>query len=369
MRDALAERLLAQVLGWSPGDIARERPALQAMADHKYDEYQQFSPGMRFVESLAVWLNKFETKEERDTAYNFIKTRLVFISEAEMRHLVSLAYPDVIRPILMKEAALLLSLPEFQVTKIASSIEFSLLRRRSIFLGLSDGARMDCFRRVSGLNNEQIHVDYRIEEKTASEMGAALRKDVKALTGDSKIASKALFEMVFLLNDFAGSGDTLLRQENGEVKGKVAKAMEKILTLQSTPPLINAANSKVIIILYVATKKAIDNLKERLLSFGLPDWPACEVGSVYPLSEKVRVNPTSEPKFDAILQKYYDPSIMDPHLAKGGPDVIYGYGGCALPLVLAHNTPNNSLYLLWANKPELRTCALFPRISRHREDT
>ncbi len=369
MRDALAERLLAQVMGWSPEEIARERPALQAMADHKYDEYQQFSPGMRFVESLAVWLNKFETKEERRTVYNFIRTRLVFISEAEMRLLVSLAYPDVIRPILMEKTASLLSLPEFQVVKIAGSIEFSLLRRKSIFLGLSDGARMDYFRRVSGLNNEQIHVDYRIEEERASDMGAALRKDVNELTGDSKIANSAQFEMVFLLNDFAGSGDTLLRQENGELKGKVAKAMGKILTLQRTLPLVEASSLKVIIVLYVATKRAIDNLKERLLSFGLPDWPACEVESVYLLSEDVRVNPTSEPKFDAILHKYYDPSIMDSHLIKGGPDVIYGYAGCALPLVLAHNTPNNSLYLLWANKPELHTCALFPRVSRHKEDT
>jgi len=369
MRDALAERLLAQVMGWSIEDIARERPDLQAMADHKYDEYQQFSPGMRFVESLAVWLNNFETKEERRIAYDFIKTHLVFISEAEMRLLVSLAYPDVIRPILMKEAASLLSLPEFQVAKIASSIEFNLLRRKSLFLGLSDGARMDYFRRVSGLNNEQVHVDYRIEEKTATDMGAELRQDVNALTGDSKIASAARFEMVFLLNDFAGSSDTLLRRENEEVKGKVAKAMESILTLQRTPPLIEASSVKVIIILYVATEMAIKNLKERLLSFGLPDWPACEVKAVYLLSENVRVNQMSEPQFDAILQKYYDPSIMDLHLKKGGSDVIYGYAGCALPLVLAHNTPNNSLYLLWANKPELKTCALFPRVGRHKEDT
>ena len=25
-----------------------------------------------------------------------------------------------------------------------------------------------------------------------------------------------------------------------------------------------------------------------------------------------------------------------------------GYGGCALPLILDHNTPNNSMPLLWA---------------------
>jgi len=80
VRDVLAERLLAQVMGWSPEDVARERPDLQALAAHKYDEYQQFSPGMRFVESLAVWLSNFEEMEERRDAYKFLKRHLIFIS-------------------------------------------------------------------------------------------------------------------------------------------------------------------------------------------------------------------------------------------------------------------------------------------------
>jgi len=369
MRDALAERLLAQVMGWSPEDVARERPDLQAMADHKYDEYQQFSPGMRFVESLAVWLNNFETKEERRIAYNFIKTHLVFISEAETRLLVSIAYPDIIRPILLKEAASLLSLPEFQVAKIANSTEFSLLRRKSLFLGLSDGARMDYFRRVSGLNNEQVHIDYRIEPKTADDMGLKLRRDVETLTGNPGVASAASFEIVFLLNDFSGSSDTLLRQENGEVKGKIAGAMNSVLGLQRLePPLVTASGAKVFVVLYTATEMALRNLEERLSSLCSTDWPACEVKTVYPLSEDIRVTPEKAPQFDVILKKYYDPSIMDEHLEKGGPNVIYGYAGCALPLVLSHNTPNNSLYLLWASKPNLQKCALFPRVSRHREE-
>ena len=59
MRDALAERLLANVMQWTPADVAEQRPKLQALAAFKYDEYQQFSPGMRFVESLALWLDFF----------------------------------------------------------------------------------------------------------------------------------------------------------------------------------------------------------------------------------------------------------------------------------------------------------------------
>ena len=36
MRDLLAERLLANVMGWTQEDVARERPDLQAMAAYKY---------------------------------------------------------------------------------------------------------------------------------------------------------------------------------------------------------------------------------------------------------------------------------------------------------------------------------------------
>jgi len=286
-----------------------------------------------------------------------------------MHHLVSIAYPDVIRPILLREAASLLSVPEFQVAKIANSTEFNLLRRKSLFLGLSDGARMDYFRRVSGLNNEQVYVEYRIDEKTAEDVSTKLRQDIQALTGSPEVASEASFEIVFLLNDFSGSSDTLLRQEDGEVKGKIARAMNSILDLQrQKPPLVAADRAKVFVILYVATDVALRNLRQRLSSLCSADWPKCEVKVVYTLSDDVRVTPENASSFDATLKKYYDSDIMDPHLEKGGPDVIYGYAGCALPVVLAHNTPNNSVYLLWANKPGLRTCALFPRVSRHRED-
>ena len=61
MKDALAEKLLAHVLAWSPRTWPRERPLLQAMASYKYDSYQQFFPGMRFIESLARWLSLFDT--------------------------------------------------------------------------------------------------------------------------------------------------------------------------------------------------------------------------------------------------------------------------------------------------------------------
>jgi hypothetical protein len=50
-----------------------------------------------------------------------------------------------------------------------------------------------------------------------------------------------------------------------------------------------------------------------------------------------------------LTQTYYDPSLRTKHTDVGGVTHLgLGYGGCALPLVLEHNTPNNAVALLWA---------------------
>src|SRR5262245_2298245 len=108
MRDELAEGLLAKVMGWSDEEKAKERPILQDLARYKYDEYQQYAPGRRFIESLALWLRQFATNAERRIAYDFVRKRVCFISSAEMRHLVELAFPVVIRPLLIEKAAAIL---------------------------------------------------------------------------------------------------------------------------------------------------------------------------------------------------------------------------------------------------------------------
>jgi hypothetical protein len=46
----------------------------------------------------------------------------------------------------------------------------------------------------------------------------------------------------------------------------------------------------------------------------------------------------------------------------------YGYANCALPVVLEHNTPNNSIPLLWAEtegKSGVKMHPLFFRRDRH----
>ena len=322
---------------------------------------------MHFVESLAIWLRNFEQLEERQAAYRFIKEHLVFISEAEMRHLVSLAYPGHIRPTLLRKAARELRVPNYAIAKIVASDAFQRSERQSLFLGLSDGARIDILRRMSELNNEQVYATYQLSNEKAADMLGELKSDLNSHAAGDRDTREG-FKTLFLLDDFAGSGHSLLRQEDGSLKGKIAKCLDSLIDLNSRTHLLDLESLRVYIVLYLATQRALDTLNERLQLLGRQEWPPCEVTVVHVLNDNIRVDPQHDHEIDRLLVKYYDSSIMDKHLKKGGSDVIYGYAQGSLPLVLSHNTPNNSVYLLWADKPGLRTKALFPRVSRHRED-
>ena len=364
MREALAERLLAEVMNWSPEDVAEERPILQALATYKYDGYQQFSAGMHFIESLASWLTNFAPNEERRDAYRFVRNRLIFVSEAEMRQLVALSYPDYIRLILLQRVAEELGIPDYLVMNVLASDAFKKAERKALFLGLSDGARIDIFRRMAGLSNEQVYATYQLSEEKSRDMVRELRQDLSVYS----YGCTEKFNTVFLLDDFAGSGDSLLRQENGEVKGKIARCLKTLRDENSTTQLLDLTALSVYVVLYMATRRAVDALAQRLEQQWPSDLPRCTIVPLYVVEDDVMVTHDRDPQFDSLLESYYDSSIMDKHLAKGGDDVVHGYAGCSLPIVLAHNTPNNSVYLLWADKPGLKTKALFPRVSRHREE-
>jgi len=373
MREALAERLLATVMNWTPEDVANERPLLQAMAALKYDEYQQFAPGIRFVESLALWLRQFKTDEERRIAYEFVKSRLVFFSAVEIGHFVTISYPDHIRPLLISRAAQTTGVPERLVGRIANSNDFRVLRRQCLFLGLSDGARIDTFRRATNaeLSHEQIWQTYEMSPEKGDGMLSELRKDLTSLLGSHNGADKHHFRMIFLLDDFSGSGRSCLRKgENSNyIAGKIAKFKAQLLSEERLGKLINTDDLYVGIVLYIATKHAREHLSPLLAELFGP-FPKVKWGVhvVNLLEDPVSLDDTRDGDFLALADSYYDPSVEDEHTRKGGTDVKRGFAGCALPLVLSHNTPNNSMFLLWANPEDSMIRGLFPRVSRHRSE-
>lgn len=358
MRDALAERLLAEVMQWTPADVARERPILQALALLKYDEYQQFSPGMRFVESLGTWLEQFEA-DERQIAYDFIRSHLIFLSEAEMAHFAAIAYPDFVRPRLLSLAAAVESLPSYRIAELVKGPAFARLQGATLFFGLSDGARIDQFRRSNReLSHEQIFPNY--------ELSAERVQDVRDwLTKHS--AANPVAGAIVLVDDFAGSGLSYVREDEGKLNGKIVKFLQRITSGAEWRPLMEG-HPPVLVALYVATEQAIGHIQSYRERLQTEFSTSIELLVVQTLRTDTCIKRGSNDPFCRLVEKYYDRAEETAHTALGGPDVKYGFAECGLPLVLHHNTPNNSLFLLWVENSET-VRPLFERFSRHRRES
>ena len=102
----IAEGLLRVVMGEAAeDDFPDQLGVLRDLATYKYDEYGQYVPGRQFIASLAGWLTQFDDAEERRNALRFVQKRLIYISNIEMRHLVSLMANDRIPSTLQRHVA------------------------------------------------------------------------------------------------------------------------------------------------------------------------------------------------------------------------------------------------------------------------
>ena len=165
-------------MGWQYQEVVLENvPVLRLLADYKYDGYQRFGPGKRFVESLALWLNQFDMAD-RVAALGFVLNRLVYVSDDELSHLVQHAYPDVIVQERIRLVAEEKGIPTYRVGEICRNPRFQELQFKSLYLGLSDGARTNELRRCSDgeISNEQIWQAYELGEAKADDMLDALGK-------------------------------------------------------------------------------------------------------------------------------------------------------------------------------------------------
>lgn len=363
MRSDLAEKLLARILDWTPEEISTERPLLQALAVFKYNEYQQYSPGIRFTESLVKWLSQFKDIKERKVAYNYIKENLIFISNDQLMQLVNITYADKIDPIIIEKTAKGIGINRFFVKKIRKSTHFKSILRRSLFIGLSDGSKIDQLRRsYSRISNEQVLSTYYISGDKVQDMLAELKKS----------GNKKNFNTVFLIDDFTASGTSYFRKKDDKWGGKIYKFIHSVLSVEKEISKLIEPDEvlDIYIIFYVATEDAIERLKGNMDKFRAEN-PACnfeyKIDAVQILSRDFRGEVVGNKDFVDLITQYYDDEINDSHYKMGKHDFPQlGFNECALPLVLNHNTPNNSLPILWFPEDK-RIIGLFPRVTRHKD--
>jgi hypothetical protein len=367
MQDRNAAQLLAKVMGWRDSStVSRYLPELQLLADYKYDHYQRFGPGLRFIESLALWLEQF-APVDREAALELVSKHLVYISDAEFSHIVQTAYPDLIVQERIRLVAEEHGIPTHRVGQISNHPRYEELRLKSLYLGLSDGARTNELRRASdgGISNEQIWQAYELGEQKSDDMLKELKESMKRI--GSKVETPR-FNLIWLLDDFSGSGNTYIRHDGAKksFKGKLKKVYDQL----HSERLVDPSHYEVFLLLYVATQQAIDHIEywcERFTSDN--GYKPLQIRVVCTLERDIALTRIPQGRLADLLAKtqYFDGRVAeDRHIAVGGTDGRLGFAGCALPVVLSHNTPNNSVYLLWG--PETYAFSgLFPRVSRHRE--
>ena len=365
MINTLALNLVADVMEWDNEVATREYAWLRLISSMKYDGYSDFRAGVRFLESLVSWLRHFD-EADRAAAYAFVKERLVYISTLEMQRVIETFIPETVTPYLRKAVATELGIKPYEVWRTAEgATAFRRRLRRCLFVGLSDGSRIDVLRRVNAgrLSQEQVVPMMNVDDEKWKSLAGDLQKDLDDAT--------ARFDDVYLIDDFTASGTTFIRFPEGKPKGKLYK-FEKIVQdakarlKEEEFPLADGYTLH--IHHYVSTKQAHDALVERvteaneklqnksfenaLITEGMLLPSDLRVATI----DKETRDPTlTRPTDGSIVDlcgRYYDHSLfkrLEPHCKEAGQtDMKYGYADCALPLILEHNTPNNAIPLLWA---------------------
>lgn len=377
MNSNLANQLLASIMKWDAQTLASERAALEFMGSMKYDAYDRYMPGMRFMSSLVQWLNDIE-EEDRDEAYKFIKEKLVFISSTQMNYLVDLLYDSKIRPILLDMATTETGMPSYKRSSNVVHNRFEIEKRSALVVGLSDGAHTDILRRSAGFSNEQVLTNYYPDGMKLKDMLDELRKDDKL-----KSIEKLYFRRIFLIDDFTASGKSFIRydESNGKYHGKLKKIIDELCTrgyvekgqkIEHLSYLLNPEQKIQIDILFcIATERAKtsikDNLDDYLKSVGWQDKVEFNIHIVQLLEDKLSNDIKSDNDLVKIIKKdkhFVEECVISKSYKVGKNDSPWlGFDECALPVVLAHNTPNNSLPIIWQDVERFH--GLFPRISRH----
>lgn len=370
MKESLVEQLLSKIMNWEDNKIVEELPKIQFMAEMKYDHYDQFMPGTRFLGSLSKWLSDFD-EEDRNIMFDFVKNKLIFISSSQMTYLITLLYRTCISSALADKTAKVMGKPSYKINEIKKSVDYKREKRLSLFIGLSDGAHMDVVRRVGGLSNEQVLTNYYPDNDKLVDLKNELLSDslLKELDESAK-----KFNSLYLIDDFTASGTSFIRKDIDQYKGKLTKNIDKFFNskVNETSRELLLPNVDIHIIFCLATECAISHIENLLSEFiksrGLEERISFDVRCVQIIPNRV----AKEIKKDTTLvdiikkEKYINKKNVGTKSYKvgNGKKEYFGYGDGALPLVLSHNTPNNSILVLWQDDDD-NYPSLFPRINRH----
>ncbi|MCG3667783.1 hypothetical protein L5F24_07175 [Aliarcobacter butzleri] len=363
MKDNLAASLLSSAMEWDTEDIKNDLIYLQTMAKFKYDSYQNYYPGRKFIESLALWVNQFQ-KKDRKLALDFIIDKLIFFSNEQIFQFISVSYPMFVQTYILNNFKL--NNIVFKYNKVNESLEYKIAKRKILFLGLSDGSKIEVFRRINNLDNEQVFVTYDLSDSKIKD----LKKDLYECKIDGEEIKEEYFNSIYLIDDFSASGLSFLRydKKSNTFKGKIQKILKIILDNSLVDPKkVNDIN----IILYISTEKAKSNIIQNFSKLKEIDKfyekINLHLNVVQMIPNESIYSLNSNKTFIEFLEKESNSDWLTKHSEVGSTkNPFLGFDECGLPVVLNHNTPNNSLPIIWFGGKNKQ--AVFDRISRHKEN-
>lgn len=363
-------------MGWDDLEATEKLREMDLMSDIKYDSYDQFMPGIKFVGNFYLWLSQFKTPMDRELMYNFVRKYIIFINSTQISHLIDLLYNTKIIPLIRSKVvedfkARGEMVNKFNYRRLDNSLEFKSHKRKTLFIGLSDGSHIDIIRRNSYLDNDQVLTNYYPDDTKIKSLAEELESSRDIVNDEIK-----RFESIVLLDDFTASGSSFIRKKDGKWGGKLPKFFKAINNNQEFKDLF-VKNYDIRIFFLIATKSALDHIKSLLKEYKKEHkGMEVQVDCIQTLNEDAKFTNHEEQEAKDMLDVIAKPSYINaPELTKaykesypaGDKRYYLGYKQCALTVVLNHNTPNNSMPIIWQPKREGKDplYPLFYRITRH----
>ena len=378
MRFNLAKQFLVQLMHWDDIEATKNLREMDLMSDIKYDSYDQFMPGIKFVGNFYLWLSQFKDLQDRKLMYDFVKKYIIYINSTQISHLIDLLYNTKIVP-LIREKVLGdykqkgIKANKYNYRLLDNSLEFKSHKRKTLFIGLSDGSHIDIIRRNSYLDNDQVLTNYYPDENKVKDLGEKLN-ECEDLAND---ADKK-FESIVLIDDFTASGSSFIRKkEDGTFGGKLPTFFKALNSNDKFKKLL-ADNYDIRLYFLIATENALTYIEDLLNQYNQQHaGPSVKVDCVQKLYDDAKFTSHHEEDAKAMLDIISRKSFVNEQklteaykksYAEGDDSYHLGYKQCALTVVLNHNTPNNSLPIIWQPKREDENQPLYPlfyRITRH----
>ena len=371
MKEGLGEKAVSKVMVWrTPEQAQGSHRRLRALAASGCGDYMRLRPGMRLVESMALWLSRFKP-DERQAAHGFVVKRVIFITRSRMEHAASIACPDLVAPpALIRQAADEPSgrLLFWRVWEVLGSDEFRMLLAQCLLAGTSGGSHMDLFRSSSDggdTGHEQALRPHEASGSRSSNLAGKL-EDRMSKYGGRADPPALLFRNVLLIDDSSASGKPHLRGPNAA--GNIARFRESINGQRGQMPgPADKGDLRVHVLLCAATDRAVDAIRDASRR-PLPG-VSLTVDAVRAIPSGIKLGEDRGPDFCRLASrdqdKYGRSTPPDRRIREGASEKPYPwFGQCALPPVLRHNTPSNSLPILHAS--EKNFAGPHPRIRRRK---